>query len=443
MSKELTTTEAINEFYRLKNKYEEYRYEKYIKPLVLSNKSKREKRQDYMRLPKPECINCKRNVGTIFSIKFNKEKIVRDFIVKCGDITDPCPLNIQIEYSVRERMDETIENDLKEIEQIKLDIIKEKNNLLFFSNISSDSTMEKFNELTEKLKDLSGITGYLIEKNVLVNNNPVKEELLKKELDNFGKEMLLPFKKRIQQFKETGDEQIVSEAIRFYINEMVPKLKQIQSMKYDITMVEYDEKSKEYDLIQIINSIANNEHFYEDDDKVLAFVKGVKKVAKSKSLKVKEIETNADVSRNLKKTKKIRKDIEEDKIVEEDQLDKETEKRILNSLPSEFKDEMLNYSEWFNLFLNNCVNSRKQGKPCKLEPAPNLFNEPILNKDTRKYEFGNELYNKVFEEQDKNYQKILLSLYKTDEEGNKDYTNLKEVLTDLIAKKLKLTNMYL
>jgi len=305
MSKELTTVEAINEFYRLKNKYEEYRYEKYIKPLILSYKSKKEKRQDFSKLPKPECINCKRNVGTVFTIKYNGEKLTRDFFVKCGDFNDPCPLNIQIEYSIREQMDRSIENDLSKMEEIKLDIIKEKNNILFFSDKSSDMNMDKFNELTENLKDLAGTTGYFIEKNVLVNNNPVKAEILKKEIDDFGKEMLVPFKKRIQQFKETGNQQLVSEAVRFYIDEMVPKLKQIQTMKYDINMVEYDNTTGEYDLIQLLNSIANNEYFYEDDDKVISFVKGVKKVSKSKSLKVKEIETSG---KNIKKTKKIIRD---------------------------------------------------------------------------------------------------------------------------------------
>jgi len=53
MTEQLTITpiEAINEFYRLKDKYETSYYEKYVKPIVNSRKSKREKRIDYSKLP--------------------------------------------------------------------------------------------------------------------------------------------------------------------------------------------------------------------------------------------------------------------------------------------------------------------------------------------------------------------------------------------------------
>ena len=60
----LTPIEAINEFYRLKDKYESGYYEKYVKPIIRSNKSKREKRVEYSKLPKHECINCKNYILT-------------------------------------------------------------------------------------------------------------------------------------------------------------------------------------------------------------------------------------------------------------------------------------------------------------------------------------------------------------------------------------------
>ena len=66
----LSVNEAMNEYYKLKAKYEMDYHEKYIKPILKANdKSKREKRLEYQKLPKAECINCKRNVGSIFTIK--------------------------------------------------------------------------------------------------------------------------------------------------------------------------------------------------------------------------------------------------------------------------------------------------------------------------------------------------------------------------------------
>jgi hypothetical protein len=99
----LTVIEAINEFYRLKDKYESGYNKKYVLPIVKSKRSNNAKRVDFSRLPKPECINCKRNVGTIFTIKNDTKEDVRNFVAKCGDIPDPCPLDIQIKYSVRDQ----------------------------------------------------------------------------------------------------------------------------------------------------------------------------------------------------------------------------------------------------------------------------------------------------------------------------------------------------
>ena len=100
----ITPIEAINEFYRLKNKYESEYHEKYVKQIIKSQKSKREKRVEYSKLPKHECINCKRNVGTLFQIKFDDTNHLRKFTAKCGDIQNPCPLDILIEYNYREKL---------------------------------------------------------------------------------------------------------------------------------------------------------------------------------------------------------------------------------------------------------------------------------------------------------------------------------------------------
>ena len=51
--------------------------DKYIKPILKSNKSKKEKRVEFSRLPKNECINCKRNVGTIFNIYQDPKQSLR------------------------------------------------------------------------------------------------------------------------------------------------------------------------------------------------------------------------------------------------------------------------------------------------------------------------------------------------------------------------------
>ena len=306
----LTPIEAINEYYRLKDKYENEYYEKYIKPIVKSNKSKKEKRVEYSKLPKNQCINCKRNVGTIFSIIVDKTEDLKKYIAKCGDIQDPCALDIQIIYAIRDQFDKLIDEGIKSIENIKLKIIKEKNNAIFFNK----NVVSIFDKITEELKTENENIGYLIETNLLRNNNPEKKLLIDKIIDEFGKGLILPFKQMIKEYSETNNELKINQAVNLYINEMIPKLKEIQLLKYDVSMVEFDNTMNIYKLIQLPNSLQNNEYYLENEDNVVKFVKGIKK-EKSKTRKKKDTE----VLKPKNKTKKLKPIILE----EEDEFEQE------------------------------------------------------------------------------------------------------------------------
>jgi hypothetical protein len=316
----LTPIEAIDEFYRLKDKYENGYYEKYIKPIIKNNKSKREKRVEFSRLPKHECINCKRNVGTIFSI--SSEKLIKHFKAKCGDIESPCPLDIQIDYSFRVKMDKEIINGLHNIEDVKLDIIKEKNNAIFFNK----KVLDIFNDLTEYLKLETENTGVVIETNLIRNDNPEKNIILKKTIDEFGKGFILPFKQMVKEFDETNNELILNQAVKFYVNEMIPKLKEIHLLKYDVNMVEFDEINNIYRLIQLPNSLESNEFFYSNDQ-VIKFIRGVKK-EKKKTRKEERILKPKNKTAKIKPKPKVELILEDDEEDIVEPLEEEIEQHI-------------------------------------------------------------------------------------------------------------------
>ena len=130
MTEKISVEDAVNEYYRLKNVYETSYYEKYIAPIVkASKKSKREKRVEFSKLPKAECVNCKRNVGTTFSIV--EKSFNRVFSAKCGDSVDPCPLNINIVNSKYNTFANEIVRYDDDIDKLKTNIIKEKYNIMF------------------------------------------------------------------------------------------------------------------------------------------------------------------------------------------------------------------------------------------------------------------------------------------------------------------------
>jgi hypothetical protein len=280
--------EAVNEFYKMKDRYETAYKEKFVNPLLKDrNLSKKEKRMDFAKLPKAECINCKRNVGTVFSIT-RPEVLARKYIIKCGDATAPCPLNINIHQGFHITYENEINNSVKEIDKVKSEIIKEKYNMMF-GYVGDDSAIQTFESLNTELKQNTSLAGTIIEKNILVNDNPDRAELLKKSVDVFGKEYILQFKNMVKQFLEEDNENVVEEAVNFYKNEMMPRIKEIQDLKYQINMVEYDPEQMLYTLRQRKNSLYNLEYTFSNQDKIVAFVKGSGPgtgVPKNKTLKV-------------------------------------------------------------------------------------------------------------------------------------------------------------
>jgi len=325
MSEEkLNPIEAINEFYRLKDKYESVFYDKYVKPIIKSKKTNKEKRVEFSRLPKHECINCKRNVGTIFNISYDSKEVLRKFMAKCGDLNDPCPLDIQINYSLRERFDKVIDEGLAGVEKIKLDIIKQKNNALFFEK--SQNIITVFEKLTANLKKETEQLGYSMEKDILKNDNPERMILLKKSINEFGIGCILPFKQMIHEYMDTNNELIINQAINFYVNEMIPKLKEIQNIRYAVNMVEYDADEQKYILIQRQNPLENEEDCFEDDDKVLKFIKGLRKGNKTRKNVEDVFKTNK--TRKLKPTLEIVGD-------EEDELGQQKEENELGEQEDE------------------------------------------------------------------------------------------------------------
>jgi hypothetical protein len=460
-----TPDEAINEFYRLKDKYESTYYEKYVKPIIRSNKSKREKRVEYSKLPKHECINCKRNVGTLWDINIDTKNNIRYFKAKCGDKNDPCPLDIQIDYAVRESKYKEIIIGLADIEKIKLNIIKEKNNALFFNKDVADI----FNKLTEDLKFETEHTGYMIESNILTNDNPEKAVILKQTIDEFGKGFILPFKQMIKEYNETNNELILNQAVTFYINEMIPKLKEILSLKYDVSMVEFDESQNIYKLIQLPNTLESNEYYIKSDDKVVKFIRGVRK---EKNKTRKELDTRITSKKKTRKIKPVADLVLEDEeeeiikpgdegIIEEKLESKFGEpidiKPIFNesgnvtwnneeynnlwkSMPYQLKELLLQDHDWLEDFVNTCYKLRKEGKPCELFLPKQAQFPPVLGSDG-KYEFNSIIVNNLFNRLSKSHQDTLLTVYSI-KDGVKNYDSLKYTLASMLAKDINFQRGY-
>jgi hypothetical protein len=275
----------------------------------------------------------------------------------------------------------------------------------------------------------------------------------------------------IKEFDETNNELKINEAVSFYINEMLPKLKQIQLLKYDINIVEYDEKENIYRLIQKPNSLESDEYFIKSDDKVIKFVKGVRK--EKKKTRKEEL-----VSQTKSKTRKIKpiadlvieEDVEEivpvpeqgeiviaekleDKFAEPQAIKPEIDNsgnvtwnnedynKIWKNIPKNVANILIQDQNWLEEFMNRCVNLRKNGKPCNLF-LPSNTQFPPVQLENGQYDFGNEIVNNLFNKLNKSYQSTLLTLY-SEKDGIKNYNMMKDSLESLLAKNLNYVQPYI
>ena len=437
----LTAIDAINEFYRLKDKYETEYNEKYVKPIVKSNKPNKFKRIDYSRLPKHECINCKRNVGTIFSIKQDFEEDVRKFIAKCGDLIEPCPLDIQINYSIRDQMYNSMINGSKGIEDLKLAIIKEKNKALFFNK----DVVSSFETLTTNLKTKTESVGLAIETNILRNHNPEKIKLIKKNVDEFSNGFILPFKQLISNYMDTDDILKLNQAIKFYVDEMIPKLNIIQEMKYPVNFVEYENDNDIYKLFQYSYSIEDGEFFIKNDDKIIKFVKGVKKSKKINTMKTNNVEISTkNKTKKLKQKKELVLEEDESMVGENQELVGENQELvgvnqelvgenqelvgenqelvlekqkiykkeydvIWSKIPEKLKEYLNTDPQWLEEYINSCIIAKKNSKRCVFFLPRQTKIPPNVLKDGT-YDFNSTIVNKLFNSLETFQKKTLLSL---------------------------------
>jgi hypothetical protein len=255
-------------FYKLKNQYEENIKNEKKKILKLQELSWREKRRLFKRL-KPKCINCKRTVGSIFSItrnpyvKSNKndentendENIEKDEfsdarILKayCGDRLNPCPLNIEIAtniFNVKKYLNEEEVN----LTNDKIETIKYKNDLLF-GYLNENDVINKFEELKEKIKSETSNYEFLLnEYNEIVNNKEKMDIIDENTKEIYG--LIEKIRVTVDKYEKTDNIEYINDAVDIYINELMPKIKSNNTLKYKINYVDFNEYDNTYNLIQL------------------------------------------------------------------------------------------------------------------------------------------------------------------------------------------------
>ena len=438
MDKSLKTVydvkESLNEYFKLKQKYESEiaaNKKKIINNPTLSN---REKRSEFMKL-KPKCINCKRPGGSIFKVLFIPEdsnlESYREYNATCGIISNPCNFKIKIRCGKTESITDILKNMEDEIKETKNVIIDDKNKLLF-GYLTTDEALEKFDMSKDWVSLYTSLyEDYLIKYNSIVDNEDKKRELEEAITNSYI--LINQIKECIKKSNETGNKSFISDAVQIYDTTLVPTLSTIRNLKYNETFVWHNEYTNTCNLVQNKYSISN-----------LLFSSFQSSVI------------NFDIGYDVKKSKMIIESTESEEISQSKTQPKPTGElppdepiygkgkdgiawnipeynKLWDILPIKFKNVLRPENEWMKDFMYKCVNDRQKRKGCEVIAPKNLIIPP--NKlENGKYDFGVQIYSDLFNTKlDPTTQNTYLTLF-NENDGVKNYDMLIHAMNNLVAK---------
>jgi len=450
-----TYIEQVNEYYKLKSRYESLIEKEKKKLLNAKHLSLREKRNEYEQI-KHKCINCKRPVGSIFNVKYNSETDSRELRAVCGDKINPCPLNIFINLGYFETYSESITDIENIIKSDKNKIITYKNDLLF-GYITTEEALAKFEQIKDNISDYSKILSHELTKyNEIIDNPEEKKQLHAKTIESF--ENINKIKESIERFNNTNDTQFVKDAVDLYVGTLTPQLKEIMNFKYKYCQVEMLDDNN-YHLIQKKNTIEQLEYALVEPS-VHSFVVGMTKTKQTKknrgqvnnkTVKIKlrpvvaesssdnegnneEENQAANMEQPLPQTSSVGPVFNEDGSV---MWNDPVYQNMWNSLSPQYKNALLQDHQWLEDTINQYVKDRKEGKPREYLHPINLIIPPHIL-DDGSYDFGNPVYNNIFNTKIAKIQKdILVSMLSKSNTG--DNKAFMTTLGQIIGKELGFT----
>jgi len=436
----LSLKEALNEYFKLKLKYENLitaNKKKIINNPTLSN---REKRSEYLKL-KPKCINCKRPGGSIFKTTFfketDKQDSYRQYSAKCGILADPCNLDIKIHVGTVELLPNLLNSIQSQIKEYKDTIIDDKNKLLF-GYISTEQALENFEELKESIGIYTSLyENYLNNYNSIVDNDTKNSELNESITNSYIQ--IERIKECIKKMNETDNVQFARDAVSIYTETLIPLLNIIRELKFNETMVWNNTDTNTCNLIQNKFSIQNLS-YSGFKDKVISFNIGFDATIQRKkpTLLVIESDSSSLISEKPEiKIKPVEEIILEDEpIYEEDGIAWTVPEytKLWNSIKPKLKNALMQNQDWLKDFMNNCVNARVRKQPCKIV-TPKDLKIPPLELPSGEYDFGIKIYNDLFNKLPKSTQQTYLTLY-SNKDGVKNYKMLEDSMNALVGKEV-------
>ena len=254
--------EGLNEYFRLKNKYEESVHD--LKHKAFNSVKSRKAGKLKVASVKPVCVNCKRKVGSIFM------KLNDTYTAKCGDMDSPCNLNIQIYNGYFMNYEQTLNISKEIVDDAKTAIITQKLDTLF-NYLSESLSARLFKKELENYTESSELYKPLYEIYDQLHNNMHKRELIERKNAEIY-ELLERIQVMLNEYTDSQNEEILLAAVQLQKDDLIPKIEFLRRLKYEI-MEMVEDKNEILHLVQNEIPLSKIDYTYSEPSRVVKFTK--------------------------------------------------------------------------------------------------------------------------------------------------------------------------
>ena len=241
--------DSLHSYFELKSKYEKKLYN--LKKSAHAREYTKKRKNLAVKAVVAPCIKCERKVGSLF---YKKDNI---YFAKCGDTNQPCNLDIRLHDGQTGLLVEYLQFTKLDVDETKENIIKHKLDTLF-NYIDENDAAQLYQTYLESFNlDNSFLTNYMNKYNELFQSNVKSETIQEKNNNVFG--YIQDIQKLLSSYKETNNDQLIKDAVEIHVNHILPELRNIQNIKYEIMEMEINESTKVSTLVQIPNILTKLE----------------------------------------------------------------------------------------------------------------------------------------------------------------------------------------
>ena len=144
--------------------------------------------------------------------------------------------------------DELHDSETK-IRDIRREIIKDKNDLLF-GYVSAPDAIAKFDKIKEKMADANASYEIILNTYMsIVDNKPVNEKINKLLLEIYAD--IQSTHELVNKYEREQNVDFINDLVTMYITQMTPKLVQLRQLLYPYSAVEKENKKKDNTCVLI------------------------------------------------------------------------------------------------------------------------------------------------------------------------------------------------